>query len=114
MLKREGGGGGGGWYTSLFKARTTSLCSQTSAGAVKRTHRMGTACFVASAIHLLRVSASAFVLSRFGRSVSPDGTTVTLIISRSSLTNSYRLPLLQIFSGNSKAFLSLHPVSVDM
>jgi hypothetical protein len=52
-----------GHLTLLFNARTASLCSQISEVAVNSTHRIGTECLAARAIHLLRTSASGFVLS---------------------------------------------------
>jgi hypothetical protein len=39
-----------------FKARTVSLCSQSLADAVKRTHRIGTFSFCASLTQTARVS----------------------------------------------------------
>lgn len=46
-----------------FKARTVSLCSQSLADAVKRTHRICTFNFCASFTQIARVSGSALVLS---------------------------------------------------
>jgi hypothetical protein len=46
-----------------FSARTVSLCSQSRAGAVKRTHRTEIFSFCASSTQTARVSGSAFVLS---------------------------------------------------
>jgi hypothetical protein len=59
---------GKGAHTTLFRARTTSLCSQSSELAVNNTQRIGTECFAARSTHLLRTSESALVLSRTRKS----------------------------------------------
>jgi len=62
-------------HTLLFNARTASLCSHNSGGAVNRTQRIGTEYLEANAMYLLRTSESAFVLSenwKIVRTVSVD------------------------------------------
>src|SRR6266536_4486887 len=59
--------GNKGTHTMPFNARTTTLCSQICAGAVKCTHRIGTECFLANSTHLARTSRSGFVLSGYSK-----------------------------------------------
>ena len=50
-------------FIDMFRARTTSLCSQSSSGVLNHTQRMGTPCFCARAIHSPRPLVSGLVLS---------------------------------------------------
>lgn len=50
-------------FMGLFRARTTSLCWQSSKGVLNHTQRIGTLCFLANSIHSARPSTSGFVLS---------------------------------------------------
>ena len=69
------------------RARTVSLCSQSLAGDVKWTHRMGTSRDDASLVQCSRVSTSAFVLS-----ATRDQSFMSRLKRCSKHTNCDRLP----------------------
>lgn len=77
-------------HTVSFKARTASLCSHTCTLVRKWTQRIGTECLAASAIHLLRTSRSALVLSRRYQFCCPHKDAVQARL----LTHNHRPPLI--------------------